>query len=192
MSLSLLLQQCPACLVRLTCIVFMMGGKCPYSWCLVGCCRQDLFNLVEVRAFGFVIWDFESIFYGSFNIFWIYCWIFLSMAAIFLGAVINEELSTYRDLWIFGRRQVVILLILIMKRITDRMLPWGIPVSFGLWSELFVLENFNLLGSVLWSWGVCLVGWDLEYAVWPQHATLMSISMQTIWAMVLLLALKPA
>ena len=36
MSSSLLLQQCPACLVRLTCIVFVMGGKWPYSWCLVG------------------------------------------------------------------------------------------------------------------------------------------------------------
>ena len=45
MSSSLLRQQCPACLVRLTCIVFVMGGgKCPYSWCLVGCCCQDLFN----------------------------------------------------------------------------------------------------------------------------------------------------
>ena len=44
MSSSLLLQQCPACLVRLTCIVFVMGGKCPYSWCLVGYCCQDLFN----------------------------------------------------------------------------------------------------------------------------------------------------
>ena len=41
MGSSLLLQQCPACLVRLTCIVFVMGGKCPYSWSLVGCCRQD-------------------------------------------------------------------------------------------------------------------------------------------------------
>ena len=45
MSSSLLLQQCPACLVRLTCIVFMMGGRWPYSWCLVGCCHQDLFNI---------------------------------------------------------------------------------------------------------------------------------------------------
>ena len=45
MSSSLLLQQCPACLVRLTCIVFVMGGKWPYSWCLVQCCRQDLFNI---------------------------------------------------------------------------------------------------------------------------------------------------
>ena len=42
-SSSLLLQKCPACLVRLTCIVFVMGGGWPYSWCLVGCCRQDLF-----------------------------------------------------------------------------------------------------------------------------------------------------
>ena len=42
---SLLLQQCPACLVRLTWIVFVMGGRWPYSWYLVGCCRQDLFNI---------------------------------------------------------------------------------------------------------------------------------------------------
>ena len=44
-SSSLLLQQCPASLVRLTCIVFVMEGRCPYSWCLVGCCLQDLFNI---------------------------------------------------------------------------------------------------------------------------------------------------
>ena len=47
MSSSLLLQQCPACLVRLTWIVFVMGGRWPYSWCLVGCCRQDLFNIAR-------------------------------------------------------------------------------------------------------------------------------------------------
>ena len=45
MSSSLFLQQCPACLVRLAWIVFVMGGRWPYSWCLVGCCRQDLFNI---------------------------------------------------------------------------------------------------------------------------------------------------
>ena len=38
---SLLLQQCPACLVRLAWIVFVIGGRWPYSWCLVGCCCQD-------------------------------------------------------------------------------------------------------------------------------------------------------
>ena len=47
MSSSLLLQQCLACLVRLTCIVFVMGGRWPYSWCLVWCCRQDLFNIAR-------------------------------------------------------------------------------------------------------------------------------------------------
>ena len=31
MSLSLLLQQCPACLVHLTLTVFVIGGRCPYS-----------------------------------------------------------------------------------------------------------------------------------------------------------------
>ena len=36
MSSSLLLQQCPAYLVRLTWIVFMMGGRWPYSWCKWG------------------------------------------------------------------------------------------------------------------------------------------------------------
>ena len=46
-SSSLLLQQCPACLVRLTCIVFVIGGRWPYSWCLVGCCGQDLFNIAR-------------------------------------------------------------------------------------------------------------------------------------------------
>ena len=35
-SSFLLLQQCPACLVRLTLIVFVMGGRRPYSCCFVG------------------------------------------------------------------------------------------------------------------------------------------------------------
>ena len=47
MSSSLLLQQCPTCLVRLTWIVFVIGGRWPYSWCLVGCCRQDLFKIAR-------------------------------------------------------------------------------------------------------------------------------------------------
>ena len=47
MSSSLFLQQCPACLVRLTWIVFVMGGRWPYSWYLLGCCLQDLFNIAH-------------------------------------------------------------------------------------------------------------------------------------------------
>ena len=45
MSLSLLLQQTPACLVRLILIVFVMGGRWPCSCCFVGCCLLDLFNI---------------------------------------------------------------------------------------------------------------------------------------------------
>ena len=45
MSSSLLRQQCPACLVRLTWIIFVIGDRWPYSWCLVGCCCQDLFRM---------------------------------------------------------------------------------------------------------------------------------------------------
>ena len=47
MSSSLLLQQCPACLVRLTWIDFVIGGRWPYSWCLVGCCCQDLLRIAR-------------------------------------------------------------------------------------------------------------------------------------------------
>ena len=47
MSSFLLLQQWHACLVRLAWIAFVMGGKWPYSWCLVGCCRQALFNIAR-------------------------------------------------------------------------------------------------------------------------------------------------
>ncbi len=28
-------------------IVFMMGGRWPYSWFFVRCCRQDLFNIAH-------------------------------------------------------------------------------------------------------------------------------------------------
>ena len=43
MSSSMLLEQCPACLFRLSWIVFVMRGRKPCSRCFVGCCRQDLF-----------------------------------------------------------------------------------------------------------------------------------------------------
>ena len=47
MSSSLLLQQCLAYLPLLTWIVFVMGVRWPYSWCLVGRCLQDLFNIAR-------------------------------------------------------------------------------------------------------------------------------------------------
>ena len=47
MSSSLLLQQCTACLVRLTLIVLVMGGRWPYSCCFVGCCLQNLSKIAR-------------------------------------------------------------------------------------------------------------------------------------------------
>ena len=47
MSSSLLLQQCPACLVRLTWLVFVMSGRWPYSCFFGGCSLQDLFNIAR-------------------------------------------------------------------------------------------------------------------------------------------------
>ena len=49
---SLLLQHCPACLVRLACIVFVIGGRYPYSWRRVGCCCQDLFNILATFLYN--------------------------------------------------------------------------------------------------------------------------------------------
>ena len=45
MSSSVLLQQCPACLVRLAWIFFVIEGRWPYRWCLMGCYLQDLFKI---------------------------------------------------------------------------------------------------------------------------------------------------
>ena len=47
MSSSLLLQQCPACLVCLTCIVFVMGGRWLYCYCFPRCYLLDLFNIAR-------------------------------------------------------------------------------------------------------------------------------------------------
>ena len=57
MSSSLLLQQSPACLVRLTWIVFVMGGRWPYSWCFVMCCRQGILKkALNSKYFNPVSW----------------------------------------------------------------------------------------------------------------------------------------
>ena len=55
MGSSLLLQQCLGCLVRLTWIVFVMGGKCNFEGCcipgLVQYCSQDS-CVVAVKFFS--------------------------------------------------------------------------------------------------------------------------------------------
>ena len=58
-SLSLLHQQCPACLVHLTWIVIMMGGRWLYSWCLVGsCCQSSVLNK------SFIFFRFSNMTHG--------------------------------------------------------------------------------------------------------------------------------
>ena len=62
---SLLLQQFSACLVRLILIVFVTGGRWPYSCCFVWCYLQVLFNiarniLVELLSSFFSI-RFDSV-----------------------------------------------------------------------------------------------------------------------------------
>ena len=47
MSSSLLLQQCPACLVRLTRMVWVICGRWPYSCFLVGCYFHVLFRITR-------------------------------------------------------------------------------------------------------------------------------------------------
>ena len=49
-SSSLLLRQCPACLVRLTWIVFVIDDRWPYSFSFMGYCLQEsLKTKVRVR-----------------------------------------------------------------------------------------------------------------------------------------------
>ena len=65
MSSSLLLQQCPACLVRVTWIVFVMGGRWLYSWCLVACCSQHSCVILFTNPFARAGYDTWSIFKRS-------------------------------------------------------------------------------------------------------------------------------
>ena len=62
MSSSLLLQQYPACLIRLTWIVFVTRGRWPYSCCLGVCCRQDFFNIAR----SILVWLPSSFFSSRF------------------------------------------------------------------------------------------------------------------------------
>ena len=70
------------------------------------------------------------------------------------------ESYRHNDPLISGGRQTVISLILIMNRITDSLLPWGIVAIFLVLDRrvycLFMFRRSSLLGSVLWRWGVCL------------------------------------
>ena len=91
-------------------------------------------DLADVHAFSFVSWDFKTIFHDPF-------WYFFDtlMDLSFYGrhifeAIINVICIEWLNI-ILRERWVVISLILIMNRITNRMLPWDKPISRGLGSE---------------------------------------------------------
>ena len=54
MSLSLLPRQCPACLVGLSSMVCVIGGKWQYNWSFLGCCFQDLFKTARRILIWFI------------------------------------------------------------------------------------------------------------------------------------------
>ena len=97
MSSSLLLKPCPVCLVGLTWIVLMMGGRWPYSWCLVGCFRQDLFNIarsilsffqavvISILLYGCTIWTLTKRLKKKI---YIYIYIYIYTQAVFSQDVI--------------------------------------------------------------------------------------------------------
>ena len=64
MSLSLLLQQCPVCLVHLIWMVLEMGCWQLYNCLFVGCCFQDLLNITHSILVQFSS-SFFSIFFVS-------------------------------------------------------------------------------------------------------------------------------
>ena len=62
MSSSLLLQQC---LLRLTWIVFVMGGRWPYSWCFVGCCARSYSILLSPSLSNCRLAFFPAVLFAS-------------------------------------------------------------------------------------------------------------------------------
>ena len=62
MNSFLLLQQYAACFIHLIWIVLEMGGKRPCSCYFLGCCFQDLFNVVRC-----ILVQFQPSFFSSFR-----------------------------------------------------------------------------------------------------------------------------
>ena len=95
MSSSLLLQQCPACLVRLTWIVFVIGGRWPYSWCLVGCCRQDLLRIARSIIYIYI----DIYIYIYIYIYWwplhIYIYIYIYLGGYYIYIYIHIYIYIY-------------------------------------------------------------------------------------------------
>ena len=90
MSGSLLLQQCPACLVRLTWIVFMMGGRWPYSWCFVRCCLQ----ILKFPICNIFLTKYRITFFFLFSYFYLY-----EFSCTFSIAFSFNPIKNVKDQW---------------------------------------------------------------------------------------------
>ena len=120
MSSSLLLQQCPACLVCLTWIVFVIGGRWPYSWCLVGC-LPPLPNLVLIFP---VVFSPSKVIYLS-----IYLFIFVYLH---IGPRSNVSLlSLSRCIYIY-------IYIILISRALNKNPCWLCLVGFNIYIYIYV------------------------------------------------------
>ena len=100
---SLLLQQCPACFVRLMRMVLEMGSRWLYNFCFVGCCFQDLFNIARSILVQLAL-SFSSIHLVSVHVVhpysrinttvaWENCVLFYRICLTSLGPIIYRYLS---------------------------------------------------------------------------------------------------
>ena len=104
-SSSPLLQQCPACLVRLTFIVFVTGGRWPYKCCFVGCCLQDLFDITRSilslslsLSVSVYIFGYSYIYIYIFG----YSYIYIYLSYIYIYIYILPEVKT-PSYWVLKR-----------------------------------------------------------------------------------------
>ena len=136
MSSSLLLQQCPACLVRLTWMVWEMKDKWPYSSSFVGCCFQDLFNIARSILVQFPI---------SFP-----CVLSVSMWCI-CTVVLTQLLLGRNSVFIYRIDQTFIWLTAYRYQSTPSLgaywhhFQWMRRCYRGMWTWILTSENYNLV-----------------------------------------------
>ena len=135
MSSSLLLQLCPVCLVRLTWIVFVIGGRWPYSWCLVGCCRQDLFKIARSILVSLPSSVFSSRFV-SVHVVHPYSSIDVTAAWKKLRFILSV-FKQFSLAWVYS---------LIVKTVLIQLIQFSISVDFVYthMSKQFYIKQFNL------------------------------------------------
>ena len=162
---------------------------------------------------GFYCWRFWNHFFMvHFNILLMHCCIFLSMVTMFFRTVTNEEIIDIMIHWFLGIGRLLFYSILILNRIMDRILLWGTPISCYIWSQSVFIRVWNVRPSKecfikMWSLpcrpGFFVCPMTRLYQAFSKsnrtaakcsflmNASLIRVSLRTIWSMMLLLALNP-